>query len=115
MLDHEPDEEVRYMSNYSDTGGKLAIQHELYTQLKISHALKKTDTDKGNVEFSQESESKIFITVSYIVLSYLACWIPFHIVFDCNAIGADLIPEPLYTTTFCLSYFNSTLIPFVCA
>ena len=70
---------------------------------------------KKRIESHHDKEGKIFVTMSYIVLSYLACWVPFHIVFDCSAINPDLVPEPLYTATFWLTYFNSTLNPFLYA
>ena len=62
-----------------------------------------------------DKEKKIFVTLSYIIFYYLACWVPFHIVFDISAVDPNMIPEPLYTATFWLTYFNSTLNPFLYA
>ena len=62
-----------------------------------------------------DMEKKIFITLSYVILSYLACWVPFHVVFDIDAVDPSLVPETVFTITFWLTYFNSTLNPFLYA
>ena len=62
-----------------------------------------------------DQEKNIFVTLSYIIFSYLACWVPFHFVFDVSAIDPVLVPEWLYTLTFWLTYCNSTLNPFLYA
>ena len=62
-----------------------------------------------------DREKNIFVTLSYIIFSYLACWVPFHLVFDISAIDPDLVPDWLYSFTFWLTYFNSTLNPFLYA
>ena len=64
---------------------------------------------------SADKEKKIFVTLSYIIFSYLLCWVPFHIVFDISAINPDLVPPNIYTFAFWLTYFNSTLNPFLYA
>ena len=60
-------------------------------------------------------ERKTFVTLTYIIFTYLACWVPFHFVFDVSAIWPTAVPESLYTATFWLTYFNSTLNPFLYA
>ncbi len=67
------------------------------------------------VELREDRERKTFVTLSYVIISYFICWVPFHIVFDCSAINPALVPEPVYTATFWLTYFNSTLNPFLYA
>ena len=62
-----------------------------------------------------DKEKNIFITLSYIIISYLLCWVLFHFIFDISAINPALVPESLYTFTFWLTYFNSTLNPFLYA
>lgn len=69
----------------------------------------KRDHDRYN------QERKSFITLAYIIFSYLACWLPFHFVFDISAIDPDRVPEMIYTVTFWLTYFNSTINPFLYA
>ena len=62
-----------------------------------------------------EKEKRIFVTLSYIIISYLVCWVPFHIVFDISAVDPTLVPESIYTITFWMTYLNSTLNPFLYA
>ena len=62
-----------------------------------------------------ENEKRIFVTLSYIVFSYLICWVPFHVVFDISALDPMMVPESVYTFTFWLTYFSSTLNPFLYA
>ncbi len=70
---------------------------------------------KKKAAHQENKEVNIFITLSYIIFSYLLCWVPFHFVFDISAIKPELVPEPIYTFTFWLTYFNSTLNPFLYA
>ncbi len=70
---------------------------------------------KKKAAHHENKEINIFITLSYIIFSYLLCWVPFHFVFDISAISPELVPEPIYTFTFWLTYFNSTLNPFLYA
>ncbi|WAR04942.1 ADA2C-like protein [Mya arenaria] len=64
----------------------------------------------GNVR-----ERRIFITLTYVLSSYLICWFPFYIVFDTYAWAPELIPGDLYTFFFWMTYLNSTLNPFIYA
>ena len=63
----------------------------------------------------EERERRAFVLLTYVILSYLFCWVPFHIVFDISAVDPDLIPDPVYRTAFWLTYFNSTLNPLLYA
>ena len=74
-----------------------------------------SNPDKRQSRTTSDREKNIFVTLSYIIFSYLACWVPFHFVFDISAINPDLVPEWLYTFTFWLTYLNSTLNPFLYA
>ncbi|KAK2188175.1 hypothetical protein NP493_142g03003 [Ridgeia piscesae] len=73
------------------------------------HERLKRDQDRYN------QERKAFVTLTYIIFSYLACWVPFHFVFDISAIDPARVPEVIYTITFWLTYFNSTVNPFLYA
>ena len=66
-------------------------------------------------DLQEDRERKTFVTLSYVIISYLICWVPFHIVFDFSAIDPSFVPESIYNTTFWLTYFNSTLNPFLYA
>ena len=73
------------------------------------------ENNKERTKKKRKKEFNIFITLSYIIFSYLLCWVPFHFVFDISAIAPELVPEPIYTFTFWATYFNSTLNPFLYA
>lgn len=64
-------------------------------------------------EKEENKEKKAFITLSYIIIGYMICWVPFHIVFDISAINPEVVPEMVYTITFWLTYINSTINPFL--
>ena len=58
-------------------------------------------------------EQKVFRTLTYIIVCYAICWIPFHVCFDLLAINKSLVPQPLYYFVYWLSYLNSTCNPFL--
>lgn len=58
---------------------------------------------------------KTFITLTYIVLAYMVCWVPFHFVFDVSLANPEIVPEDLYTAAFWMTYVNSGLNPFMYA
>ena len=59
-------------------------------------------------------EYKLFIRVTYIVVAYIICWTPFHVVFDCQLAGIEVDPN-LYTLAVLMCYLNSTLNPILYA
>ena len=59
----------------------------------------------------EDKERRAFIILTYVILSYLVCWVPFHVVFDISAVDPSLVPDFVYRSTFWLTYFNSTLNP----
>ena len=63
----------------------------------------------------EERERRSFILLSYVIGSYLACWVPFHVVFDISAASPDSVPDVVYSMTFWLTYLNSTLNPLLYA
>ena len=62
-----------------------------------------------------QRERKSFVTLSYIVIGYVVCWVPFHFVYDVSFIRPELVSEDLYTATFWLTYVNSLINPFLYA
>ena len=66
-------------------------------------------------ESSQNKERKIFVTLTYVLGSYLICWIPFYVVFCLSAWVPGSVPTWLFTLFFWTSYSNSTLNPFLYA
>lgn len=63
----------------------------------------------------QRREKRIFITLTYILSSYMICWFPFYIAFDVSAWQPDLVPAGLYSFFFWSTYVNSTLNPLIYA
>ncbi|ELU05638.1 hypothetical protein CAPTEDRAFT_145497, partial [Capitella teleta] len=64
-------------------------------------------------ETSAQRERNMFVTLSYILVTYLICWLPFHIIFDLSFLMPGLVSEKLYTFGFWMAYFNSTLNPII--
>ncbi|XP_064596148.1 muscarinic acetylcholine receptor M3-like [Liolophura sinensis] len=58
-------------------------------------------------------ERKVFVTLTYIIVGYVMCWLPFHIVFDVSSIAPEKVPNTVYTITFWMTYLNSTINPFL--
>lgn len=58
-------------------------------------------------------ERRVFITLTYIIVGYIICWLPFHIVFDISAIAPDMVPALVFNITFWMTYCNSTINPFL--
>nr|KAG5693246.1 hypothetical protein BaRGS_000828 [Batillaria attramentaria]KAG5695637.1 hypothetical protein BaRGS_029127 [Batillaria attramentaria] len=56
---------------------------------------------------------KVFLTLSYIMVGYLICWMPFHVSFDIMAIDRSLVSEKFYEVTYWLAYCNSAINPFL--
>ncbi|KAK2188177.1 hypothetical protein NP493_142g03011 [Ridgeia piscesae] len=63
------------------------------------------------VSFGRDTKSRW----SLLIIWYLVSWVPFHVVFDISTIDPERVPELVYTITFWLTYFNSTLNPFLYA
>ena len=64
---------------------------------------------------SNPRDKKIFITLTYVISSYLICWFPFYVTFDTYAWKPELVPSGLYSFFFWMTYVNSTLNPFIYA
>lgn len=74
---------------------------------------------KGQPASSVESkrvtnrEKKAFATMTYIIVGYIICWLPFHIVFDISAVKPEAVPNLVFQTTFWMTYMNSAINPFL--
>ena len=62
-----------------------------------------------------QRERKSFVILSYIVVGYVVCWVPFHFVYDVSIIRPELVPDDLFMVTFGLTYVNSLINPFLYA
>lgn len=72
------------------------------------------NTDKPKYRLTKANkDARVFITLTYIIVGYLVCWVPFHVVYDVTAIRPDLVSDVMYSIVFWLTYFNSTLNPFL--
>lgn len=58
-------------------------------------------------------ERKLFLTLTYIIVAFLICWMPFHVSFDIIAVDPDLVPSSFYAVTYWLAYINSAANPFL--
>ncbi|XP_048252632.1 muscarinic acetylcholine receptor M3-like [Haliotis rufescens] len=70
-------------------------------------------SNKSDHSSTDKRERKVFVTLTYILVGYMICWVPFHIVFDISAFDPEAVPEVIYTITFWLTYLNSTINPFL--
>ena len=98
----------------NDTTG-LSGHHEISTvdrTMKSSTSKKQKRTDENRYN---KTERKIFITLSYVIISYLICWFPFYVTWDIYAFYPDIVPPLVYTVMFWMTYINSTLNPFIYA
>lgn len=71
------------------------------------------DTSTSSTVKTLRREQKVFLTLTYIMVGYLICWMPFHVSFDIMAIDRTLVPERLYDVTYWLAYCNSAINPFL--
>ena len=110
---------------------KSGRQNEVSTPVKdrqqllqvrsISARLTEQDNGMGHTNSrttsvtSNPSDKKIFITLTYVISSYLICWFPFYVTFDTYAWKPELVPSGLYSFFFWMTYVNSTLNPFIYA
>ena len=62
---------------------------------------------------SQRRERRAFITMTYVIIGYAVCWIPFHVVFDVISFCPSCVPRGVYAVTFWMTYINSTINPFI--
>ncbi|GFR77872.1 muscarinic acetylcholine receptor [Elysia marginata] len=85
--------------------GKSPCRRKNTKTVRMSEA---TKAEKRN-----KREMKVFVTLTYIIVGYLICWVPFHVVFDLQAGDPALVPKAVYDVTFWMTYINSTINPFL--
>ena len=61
----------------------------------------------------QKGDRATFIKLTYVIVGYALCWIPFHIVFDVSSVCPSCVPRLVYAIAFWLTYINSTINPFL--
>ncbi|XP_067685354.1 alpha-2A adrenergic receptor-like [Haliotis asinina] len=74
---------------------------------------KQASSKKSDNSSMDKRERKVFVTLTYIIVGYMICWVPFHVVFDISAYDPKAVPEIIYTITFWMTYLNSTINPFL--
>ena len=62
-----------------------------------------------------EKERRIFTSLSYIIVTYLLCWSPFHIIFDILYVDENGVSYDWYSFASLRCYMNSTLNPLLYA
>ena len=83
-------------------------QQQQKRQAAITHV-------SADAQARDQRERKSFVTLSYMVIGYVVCWVPFHFVYDVSFIRPELVSDDLYTATFWLTYVNSLINPFLYA
>ena len=88
----------------------------LIHERKTDNTLKVPSLRKADQPVKREStnrERRMFVTLTYVLASYLICWFPFYVTWDFFAWHSSLVPGWLYTFFFWMTYINSTLNPLV--
>ena len=85
------------------------------SEIEGTSALPEPTTNEQLQESSQNRERKIFITLTYVLGSYLICWLPFYVVFCMSAWTPDLVPIWVYNLFYWTAFCNSALNPFLYA
>ncbi|XP_053391083.1 alpha-2A adrenergic receptor-like, partial [Mercenaria mercenaria] len=108
----------RYLTTSSKVGSENSppIRPPRQAEDYVARTTQTRSSNRTNrTSHNQQREKRIFITLTYILLSYLICWFPFYIAFDTYAWKPDLLPAGLYSFFFWSTYVNSTLNPFIYA
>lgn len=79
----------------------------------VPNPIKTNKRLRDDKERRRKRERAIFITMTYVVIGYAVCWIPFHVVFDVSSACPSCVPRGVYAVTFWMTYINSTINPFL--
>lgn len=103
---------IRKNDNHLDVS---VLENDNSTQMDTSSNSRKAgnQTHQTMTASRATKDARVFITLTYIIVGYVICWVPFHVVYDITAIRPDLVSNTMYTFTFWLTYINSTLNPFL--
>ena len=78
-----------------------------FTKTRPTHAPKSEKAKR------HKRDRAVFITLTYVIIGYAVCWIPFHVVFDISSVCPSCVPRGVYSVTFWMTYINSTINPFL--
>jgi hypothetical protein len=115
---HVETEDIPSVSNIRQNDNHLhvsALENDNSTKMETSSSgrnIGNQSNQKMTVSRATK-DAKVFITLTYIIVGYVICWVPFHVVYDVTAIRPDLVSNAMYTFAFWLTYINSTLNPFL--
>ena len=113
------------VTNKDDEGHKLTVNQyackvenglpmvENPIKANDENPIKTNKRSRAEKERRRKRESAIFITLTYVVIGYAVCWIPFHVVFDVSSVCPSCVPRGVYAVTFWMTYINSTINPFL--
>lgn len=103
-------------SNSTEKKTNLSVKQEVlavpstYTGQMTQNTAPSLKSDKVR---RQRRDKAIFVTLTYVIVGYAVCWIPFHVVFDISSICPSCVPDGVYNVAFWLTYLNSTINPFL--
>lgn len=90
-------------------------EHESISHLRVPEVgtsqTQQRRPGSGDSRFTRER--RVFVTLTYIIIGYCILWLPFHIIFDITIYKPDLVSEQLWNVAFWMTYFNSTVNPFL--
>ncbi|CAD5120009.1 DgyrCDS8592 [Dimorphilus gyrociliatus] len=92
----EPNNHPEFVIFIASVGHHLPCFLILVCYFSVAIKMKRTVSSLTNdqiVERKRIKEKKAFATLSYVVLAYAVCWIPFHFIFDLSAVDMKLVPE----------------------
>ena len=94
-------------TEFLTTENEQALILKSDSKIKPKAKLKRKDT------FSkyERNERRVFVTLTYIIIGYIICWVPFHVIFDISSVDPDAVPNVVFTITFWMTYLNSTINP----
>jgi hypothetical protein len=99
-----------YGSNPSDNSTNISTA--LTSDFASDGANQGSDVDSlEQTRASIRRDRSVFVTLTYIIVGYVLCWVPFHVVFDVSAVSPAAVPDIVYTITFWMTYINSTINP----
>ena len=107
-------------TSFHITNSPLETKSNSSEKYEASNSILHIDTKRTAVDEIKERkrhhhkrERTVFIALTYILIGYAVCWIPFHVVFDVSSVCPSCVPRGVYAVTFWMTYMNSTINPFL--